>query len=277
VASFVGVLGRAAVIGLLLGPVGCKKRPPVALPTLAEDALLTAMRSRPSLDPAQARFSVKLASKPLGITAPPLGGGLIVDRPGMAWVTVLNPLGGPVFTVASDGQQVAMVNSYDKQFVHADDASEALIGATGGAIRLDDVVGLLQGLVPIEPAKVRARRVVEGGVEFVAEGPAGTTLTTVVEEVYATPLSVVVTGGDGATLVTATYEPFLDAEGVRVPSRVTIFVPSVELTVDVKFKSWVVPESLPDVFAPTAPEGFLQLTFAEYAALMKAQQAERQR
>lgn len=268
-------LGRIVVGALLLA--GCGRKPPVAAPavaSLSEDALLRQVAARATLDPAKARFSVKMASRPLKIAAPPLAGGLIVDRPGRAWITVLNPVGSPVITLASDGGRVAMVNAHDKQFIAADDAGTALIGASGGEVDLDQVVGLMLGLVPIDPQKVERREVVEGGVRFTASGPGGTTIHAVVEEAFATPVYVEVVGTDGVPVVTATYEPFtVAADDARVPSRIVVLVPSVELTVDVRFKSWESPTELPDVFHPEAPAGFMVMTFAEYAEAMKAQRA----
>lgn len=260
-----------------VGP-GCKKKLPEPIPVaLAEDALLVAMRARPLPDPAQAKLSVKLTSKQLGIAAPPLNGGLIVDRPGKAYFTILSPFGGSVFTVATDGTSATMINTQDRQIVRAADAAHLLSGASADAVQLDDLVGILQGLVPLAPGSVTSREDVEGGVLFKAKGPANTTIAAVVEKAGATPVRVDVSNAEGALLVTAVYEPFVPSEGgFLVPSRVTLVVLPVDLTVDVKYKTWTVLTTVPDVFTPASPEGYTEMTFEEYGAEMKKRMEARQ-
>lgn len=256
----------------LWGAAGCGKRQPVVVAApLTEDTLLRSVSGRRVLDPAQAKLSVKLHSPKLGIVAPPLAGGLVADRPGRAFFTVLSPVGGPVLTLTTDGVGARMINVRDRQFIVAEDAAALLGDATGGTVTLDDVVTILLGLVPIAPERVRSRDAVEGGVQFVADGPAGTVWTAVVEEAHATPVSLVVADKAGAALVTATFEPFQATDEDRwMPSRVVIEVPSAELTVDVRYKSWTEPATAPDVFNPPAPEGYRVISFQDYAAEMKA-------
>jgi hypothetical protein len=271
--------GRLVALALAASPAAaCKKKPPQpAAASLAEDALLTAMRERPVPDPAQSKLTVKISSKKLGIAAPPLSGGLIVDRPGKAYFTILSPFGGSVFTVATDGTTATMVNTQDRQLVRAADAASMLTTASGGSFALDDMIGVLQGLVPLTPESVTARADVAGGVQFTATGPANTTVTAVLEPTFATPVSLQVADAAGAPMVTATWEPFLDNEaGQKVPSHVIILVPSMELTLDVRYKSWSTLTTVPDVFTPALPDGYTEMTFEAYGALMKARMEAKQ-
>lgn len=268
--------GRGALLLVLLA--GCVKKPPVATgAAMQQDALLVAVRGRPAPDPAQAKLSVKLTSRKLGIAAPPLAGGLIVDRPGRAYFTMLSPFGTPVFTVTSDGTGVQMINTQDRQFIYAEDAAAALQGASGGTVAIDDVVGLLLGQLPIDPAKVRSREPVEGAIRFVTDGPGGTVLTALIEEVHATPLRIDVADAKGAPIVSATYEPFIEVEtSWWLPSRVILEIAAVEMTIDVRYKTWQQLAQAPEVFRTTAPEGYTSISFEQYAAEMKKKLEEKE-
>jgi hypothetical protein len=257
---------RAAVCALWL--VACAKVPVAVAPPVAEDALVTALRTRAVPDPLQARFVVKIASEKLKITAPPLGGGLIVDRPGRAYLAVMSPVGGVVLSVTTDGAGAAMMNARDKQWVVADDAASLLGSAASGTLNLDDLVGLLLGQLPISEGSVRSRESVEGGVQIVAAGPGKTTITALVDPETATPKRVTVTDADGNALVEASYEPFAPLDASLLPTALSLHVVPVDLHLDLRFKSWRTPEEIPDVFGLAAPEGFQVLTFQEYAAAM---------
>ena len=266
---------RTALLIALLVVGACKKRVTPTGPALPEDALLSAMRARTVPDPVRARFNVKLRSKPLKIPAVSTGGGLVVDRPGKAYVAVFDPLNRPIFVAKSEGVGFAMENHHDKQWVFAEDAKAVLGKATEGAVELDDLVSLLLGLVPVDASTVRSRETVETGVRLVLDGPGGTTLTTVVDPALATPSSVIVDDAEGARVVTATYESFelYDddvPDGPLLPSRVTIYVESVELTLDLRFKTWKALDAVPEVFGLVAPGGYEQLTLEEYAERSKS-------
>lgn len=262
------------VAGIVL--TGCKKVPVVTAPPLEEDALVQTIRSRPVPDPAQAKFSIKIHSRPLGITAPPLAGGLIVDRPGRAYITVLLPTGSPVVTLTTDGTRASMTNARDRQFITVDNAAELLGGATGNAISLDDITQLLLGLLPVSSAHVRSKDILTDGVQFVFDGPAGTVITAMVDPLTGTPRSVSLDDAKGRRTVVVTYEPFEPLEdGTLVPSRVSLRVEAVELELDIRFKSWTVPSTVPDVFSPSAPAGYTVMTMAEYSQQMADKLKER--
>ncbi len=258
------VAATAAVLG------GCpKKGVESALPALKPAALRVALAERPVPDPATARLSVKLTSDKLRIHAPPLGGGLVVDRPGRAWFALLNPLGQPVLTVTSDGADVAVTNTRDRQVVLAKGAAADLGLAADGAVGLDDVVALLVGLLPVDADKARFGEA-EGGVGVRARGPAGTEITAVVDAGTGAPRAVDVTDTEGKPLVHADYEPFALQGDAWLPTRVTLYVTPLDLRVDVRYKSWSFPDEAPDVFGITVPDGFSVVTPAELAEAMKA-------
>jgi hypothetical protein len=279
------MLARAAAAALLAGLflAGCPKRPPapapVAAPRLADDALLRELATRASLDPARARFQIKLDSPKLRIVAPPLPGGLIVDAPGQAFLAIQNPVGGPVLTLARDGARVALINSVDRLAVVTEDAS-ALLAPTG--LHLDDAVGLLLGRLPLDPADVTGRADVDGLVRFTARvsAPAApgapsraVDLTLDVDAATATPRALVARGPDGAVALEATWAPFQVVDGALLPTTLQVWVPSVELRVDVTFKTWERPDPVPDVFHPAAPGSFEVMDFATYGLRMRDRMA----
>lgn len=259
---------RALVMTVALLAGACVKKPIVTAPPLEEDALVQLVRSRPVPDSTQARFSIKMRSKPLGIAAPPLGGGLVIARPGRAHVAILGPTGSPVVTLSSDGQRVVFLNAHDRQYISAENAVALLGGATGDAITLDDVALLLLGLLPVEASHVRSKDVLPEGVQFVFDGPAGTVLTALIDPTNGTPVRVSVDDAQGKRTVEATYDPFMPVDTYLLPSRIELAVPSVELSVDLKFKSWTLITELPDVFSPVAPDGYEVMTMDEYGKRM---------
>lgn len=267
---------RALAMAFALVAGACVKKPVVTAPPLEQDSLVQMVRSRPVPDPTQARFSIKMRSKPLGIAAPPLGGGLVVDRPGRAHIAILGPTGSPVVTLSSDGSRVVFLNTHDRQYIFADNAATLLGGATGDAVSLDDVVSLLLGLLPVEAAHVRSKDVLPEGVQFVFDGPAGTVLTALIDPATGTPIHVSVDDEHGKRTVEASYDPFMAVDTFLLPSRIDIEVPSVELSLDLRFKSWTLLTDVPDVFSPAAPEGYESLSMAEYGKRMAAKLKEKQ-
>ncbi len=256
-----------AALAISLSTSACKKDRGIdALPALADDVVLQRLADRTLPDHARARFSIKLRSKPLGIAAPPLGGGLVVSRPDQAYLTVLNPVGGPILTLATDGTRMVFLNNRDKQAFVEEDASTTLGGATAGNVGVDDLVDVLVGLVPVTPDEhVRTRR--DGALSrMLFRRQDGATITTWVDPGLGTPTRVEVDDAKGTRMVEAEYGPFEEGEtGPGLPTRVTVFVPSVELTIDLRYKAWTPLEAAPDVFRPPVPDDFTTLPMTAFA------------
>lgn len=267
------VLVAAALLG---GAAGCKKAKglPVAGP-VAPSEVVERLSAREVPTRAQARLSVKLGSETMKIKAPPLGGGLVVDRPGRAHLAVLNPVGGPVLTLTSDGEAIGMMNAPDRIWVRLDDADAVLGEATEGAVAVEDLVDLLVGLVPVGRARLTDEAVVPAtddlgpGARLVYAAPGGVTVDAVLDPTLATPRRVDVHDAKGERLVEAVYEPFAEIEGHWLPTRVALDVVPIDLQVDLRYKSWKFPDAAPDVFGLVPPDGFAILTMDEYAAAMK--------
>jgi hypothetical protein len=241
----------------------------VEVPKVAEGEVVTMLRTRPVPDPTQARFTIKMHSKPLKIIAPRLGGGLVVDRPDRAFLVILDPLGSPVLELATDGRRVVFVNHHDRQYVTQDNAAASLGDITNGALTLPDVVGMLIGLLPIDQARVMTEERTPEGLELVRfEGPQGLLVTTWVDPTTATPRRVEVDNAKHERVVNATYQPFAVVDGSLLPSQVDLEVPSVELTVNVDFRVWKPIASAPDVFSPPPPDRYAIIPFADFVEKM---------
>jgi len=254
-------------VALALVTTGCKKKTDgTALPALEEPELLSRLAGRPMPDPVRARFSIKMRSKPLGIAAPPLGGGLVVDRPGQAYLAIMNPVGGKVLSVATDAEAFVFLNHRDKQAFYEADAAQALGDATAGTLALADLVDVLVGLLPVTADQITQRKKDKETTRLTFDRPEGVSLRTWVDSGTGEPLRVEVEDDEGKRLVDADYGPFEDLDdGSRMPSRVTLYVPSVDLTLDLKYKTWSGLEQAPDVFAPAIPEDFQTLPMSAFA------------
>ena len=54
----------------------------------------------------------------------------------------------------------------------------------------------------------------------------------------------------------------------RVPSRITVYAPSQDLHLDLKFKTWKQIEQAPDVFSPEPPEKYEVISFEQFLQSM---------
>lgn len=237
--------------------LGCTRTVPA--PTVdATASLLEAARARPVPRRAQARMALKVDSPLLGM-AGSTGGALILDRPGRGHLAVLGPLGGPVATAQTEGTGLALAMMGDHRHLVARDAAAVLRATTGDLLDLDAVLGLLVGELPLDPAQVKDQhRLPDGNLEVVVEAPRGVHATAVLDQATATPVSLVVTDRRERTLASASYAPFeLDAgSGMVLPTEVTLTLPDLQLTMQLRYKSWTFPETVPEVFSLEAPEGY---------------------
>jgi hypothetical protein len=266
--------GRAAM--WLVVVLGCSKG---AVPAPAVDARQSAIelaRARVVPDPVQARFSIGLATADKQY--PSTGGALILDRP-RGHLAVLGPLGGPLATLQTDGTGAAVAIARDKRHLLADRADQVLEANTHGAIGVDALLGLLVGDVPLDGAPVRSERAdADGSVQVVLDGPEGTALSAILDPASGTPRSMVAWDVDGSAVFEAVYEPFERLEGdpelgtpdVWVPTRLVLRLPALDLTADLKYRSWRVPEpgseALADgVFGLAPPDGFVSEPLEEVA------------
>jgi hypothetical protein len=239
---------RGLFVMLALAPlvVGCapKKVPPAPVAEPAE-AVLAKAQARRVPSPVQARFQIKVRSKPLGIGGT-TSGGLQVLRPGRARVEIFGPLGGSLVSLVSDGAGFAAWLPKDQRHLFAPDAEALVRDATRGAVGIDGLLGLLVGDVPFSAAELRGLGVDEapGRVRARFQGPDGVDVELDLDPVLLTPVRLVARDRAGVTLLQVDYEGWLPLDDHLLPAKVDLNVPSVELHVSLRYSTWKTPDAL---------------------------------
>jgi hypothetical protein len=245
-------------VGLICTAVltGCGGALPALSTSQTPETVLEQARARPSPDPVQARYHLKIRSKPMEL-AGSTGGALIFDRPGQGHLAVLGPLGAPLVTLTSDGTGLAVDLVRDRRHLLGLDAETVMREVTGGIVGIDDLFGILIGDIPLDEARIKSQVEREDGTaQLVLQGPRKSTLMVILNPETGTPISMVAIGKAGRRLLVAEYEPFVAHDGDQwVPSVVHVEVPQLELTVDLRFKWWKTLDAVPDVFSLDAPDG----------------------
>lgn len=247
-----------SVQGVLLVAVlgfGC---PPKAPPEVAGDpAGVLAMARAREVDPAmQARFNIKLRSKQLEI-AGSTGGGIVLGRPGKGRLDIFPPIGsGALLTVASDGEAIAVWIAKARRHLEASSAELVIRETTNGAAGIDDVLAVLQGDLPFDDAAVRRLvKLPDGTIRLTLMGPEKTRVLADLDPTDGTPRRLEALGKKGEVLLVVGYDGFSDVDGQLLPDQVDLEVPALDLTVQLKYKTWKRLDEPPDVFALAPPEG----------------------
>jgi hypothetical protein len=264
------VLARRLLLLTVLSvwSVGCGPKQRVVAPLGTANDVLAAAAARPVLDPVQARFNIKVQSKPLKL-AFSTGGGLIIERPGHAYVAVLGPFGQPQLAANTDGEAVGVTITSEREYLLQENGSALLDEVTEGAVSLDDLLAVLLGAFPIDPEDVDKKEKVEDGVLLHLDTPGNTHTTVTVDGSDATLKHVEVTNASGTSLFSAEYEPYLAIESddgfppVLAPSEVTVQIPRYEMSIELRFKSWKPITETPDVFRVVAPNGYNVTTIVD--------------
>ncbi|MEN0068045.1 MAG: DUF4292 domain-containing protein [Myxococcota bacterium] len=243
---------RVMLFGIVtVGTLGCRKPLP---PPVASDDPFAALRA-PVLDPLRARFSFKIDAPRLGLEGG-TGGALIVDRPGRMHFAVLGPLGGAMATAQTDGAGASVVLRRQSQHFWVDSLDATVRGWMGEELGLDGVVGLFVGQVPLpdDPSTLRAAD--DGSHSYVRSQPGQGTMMVRLAGEPLHPSEVRIDDANGQERLTLRYGEFRSTDAGRLPKEWSLSVPSMELTLDVRFKSWEPLETAPEVFSTAAPEGF---------------------
>ncbi len=237
--------------------IGCAGTLHPEAPAQTPQNVLDMARERPIPDPVQARFHIKVRSKPLDV-AGGTGGALIFDRPGRGHVAVLGPLGAPLATLTSDGVGLAVDFMRAHRHLVGTDAESVVRETTGGIVGIDDMFGLLVGDLPLDDAKVKSRAKLEDGqVQLVLQGPRKSSISAVLDGATGAPISLIANDRNKRRLLEASYGPFeTHGDGSLVPSTVNIEIPQLEMTLELRFKWWKTLDEVPDVFVLDAPDDF---------------------
>lgn len=267
-----GWLHAVTALILVVSVASCRKKPPEIPEETAQ--LIEAVRDRPVPDELQARFQIKLRSKPLGLSGT-TGGGLQVARPGRGRIEIFGPIGGSLATLLADGDALAALIPKDQRHLHAPDAESVIREATGGAAGVDDLLALLVGDMPFDDAEVTSTEVVDDFVRATFTGPEGVVVEADLDPASVTPIRLVARDAKNSLLLEARYEGWEPLDGQLLPERVEVDVPAVDLSIVVRYQGWRRPEKLMS-FDTSAPEGFTTLPLIDVvrggmAALQAAQ------
>lgn len=229
------------------------KAPPA--PVEQPASLLEVARKRPVPEVVAARVSLKVRSKPLKL-AGTVGAGLVVERPGRGRLDVVGPFGGTLLTLSSDGEALSVLLVGARRHLVAADAEAVVREVSSGAAGLDDLVSVLVGDIPFDDVEATAVSAAEDGSAMARlEGPRDTELEVHLDQA-GMPTRIDAFDPKGGLLLSAVYEGFEEVDGGTLPTALTLELPSLELTIDMRYKSWSVLGEAPVDFTVGTPEGF---------------------
>jgi outer membrane biogenesis lipoprotein LolB len=233
--------------------LGCARGLKPQAPVDSTQNVIVLARERPVPAALRARFHIKLKSEQLDV-AGSTGGGLVVERPGHGYFAVMGPLGSPLVTFASDGEGLAILLAREKRHLVATEAEAVVREVTGGTAGLDDLWAVLTGDLPFDDAKVKTWKAEEEGVRAVFVGPKKTLVVAMLDPVTGT-MRWLEASRQKKLLLKATYAPYKEVDGQLMPTEVALEVPSLDLVVTLRFKTWKAIDEMPDVFGQEAPGG----------------------
>jgi hypothetical protein len=238
--------------------VGCSRHHGLPPAFEGQRAILEAALGRRPPPRLHGKLTIKARSELLGI-AGSTGGALFLDRPGRGHLAIFGPLGGPMMTAQTDGTGLAVAMMREREHLVSADADAVLHQTLGEELGLDEVLGLLEGQLPFDEADITdALRRPDGDLELQVKAARGTRARVVLDDLTGTPVSIEVVGRGDEALFSATYAPFepMVEGGPLLPSAVTLTVPKLDLVLELKARSWDVPDEVPEVFGLAPPEGF---------------------
>lgn len=255
-----GLVLVALGVGLGGALPGCKKGPgPKAAAKIDGDQVLERMRARPRPVGFQAKYKIRIDGPDTGGST---RGAMLIEDPDHLRMEVLTPLRTPLLTVASDGTALHAWSQQRATFYRGDEAAAVLAELTSGAVSIADVVTLLTGGLPLESAPVLSSQGIDGGVEYVLEGPENMRMRALVaprrgfvRELDVAPATT--PGGTelGQPLLEVRVEEVVRTGKYLVPAELVIRLPTVGWTVELSFTSWKVLPEVPPVFELAVPRG----------------------
>jgi hypothetical protein len=154
--------------------LGCAKpKGPLVPATVGDpDVVVALARSKNTADVLQARFSVKIDMAGRSFTVP---AAMLMDHPDRFRFELYTPLGTPLATMTSDGQNLHVWSQRDRTFYRGDAAGDVLKGVAGGEVGIDDLLAIFTGSLPMVDSEILhvGRTVFDdgGGVVIVMLGP----------------------------------------------------------------------------------------------------------
>lgn len=251
------ILALAAVL------VGCSRtRGPLIPHSTSSDVVVSMARARVMPDALQGRFSVHIDLGDEDYTVP---AAVLLDQPDRFRFEVYTPFGTPLYTLASDGASINVWSQRTKTFYSGPDASSVLGRLTGGQIGIEDVLGIVTGVLPMVDAEVLhvGRTVFEDdGVVIVMLGPDDIRVRAVIDprlgmvrRLRVDPASEQSGYEEPETppLLEVRYEGQVRHEKGVFPDQISVRLPQLGWTMEIQTKRWRVLDEAPNAFTLTAP------------------------
>lgn len=249
------------MVALTLG--GCaKNRGPLVPHSVSSDVVVSMARARVMPPTVQGRFSVHIDLGDEDYTVP---AAVLLDQPDRFRFEVYTPFGTPLYTMASDGDAINVWSQRSKTFYTGADASAVLQRLTGGQIGIDDVLGIVTGVLPMVDAEIlHVGRTVfdEDGVVIVMLGPDDIRVRAVIDPRHGMVRRLRVDPASANSgyeepktkpLLEVAYEGQVRHEGGVFPAAIEVRLPQLGWTMNIESKRWKVLDDAPDAFTLTAP------------------------
>jgi len=234
------------------------------LPTLAVDAapadqILKAAQERsvPAGVAGQFGFAAEL---PDSVIPGVLTGKLVVQQPGQLRLDVLPPVGGQVLIAASNGEHLHVLLPLEYEWWGAADVETVLREATADAVGIEDFTELLVGQLPaldgMEPEILG-----EGEVGPIVRysGPEGVQVDVQLDRAGYMWRTIEARDGEGTVLLSTVSEGVIHTDDAWYPNKMEITLPTLDIVMKLRYRSWETHPEPGDVFHVPVPEGYTQI------------------
>jgi hypothetical protein len=173
-----------------------------------------------------------------------------------------------VLTLSTDGTGVAVDLPREKRHLVAASASSVLTELSGGSASPDDLVAALLGDLPFDGAEPKTKRKLDdGAIAVVLAGPLGWDASAWLTEDGTLQEMTLQRGGKA--LIDLSYEPYgrveLDGASLLLPTAVRVTLPRADVQLEIRYKSWKIPDPMPPVFGLDAADGETSESLDDFA------------
>ncbi len=245
-------------LGLALVACGPKKDlPTLAVDDAPADEILVAAQERRVPTAVRGSFGFA-ADLPDTMIPGVLTGNLVVQQPGQFRLDVLPPVGGQVLVGASNGEHLHLLLPLDHEWWGADDVETILREATASAVGIEDFTELLVGQLP-QLDGLDPEIIAEGEVGPVVRysGPEGVQVDVELDRAGYLWRSIEARDGTGQVLLLTASEGVIYNEGSWYPSKMVITLPTLDIVLKLRYRSWETAVDPGEIFYITVPEGYL--------------------
>jgi hypothetical protein len=249
-------------LGATLTLIACG--PKKDLPTLAVDdapaeQILKAAQERTLPAGVAGQFSFA-AELPARVIPGVLTGRLVVQQPGHLRLDVLPPVGGQVLIAASNGEHLHVLLPLEYEWWGASDVETVLRDATAAAVGIEDFTELLVGQLPaldgMEPEVLD-----EGEVGPIVRytGPEGVQVDVELDRAGYMWRSIEARDGEGTLLLSTVSEGIIHTDDAWYPSKMAITLPTLDIVLKLRYRSWQTLPEPGDVFHVPVPVGYTEI------------------